>query len=88
MSIEEIHGIIVDLLRRKHGEIFGIQKHDVPEWFGDGWLVSFEVPKPGEKAPIVLAAFFRNESGKPMLAKEVVVRDAEGKYPPWRRFEF
>ena len=34
--------------------------------------------------PVVLGAFFRNENGKAVLAKEHVVRDADGKYPAWR----
>ena len=85
MSNEEIHGIIIDFLKRKHGEILRIQKHDAPEWFGDGWLVSFEVPKrTGEEMPVIRVAFFRNEEGKPVLAKEIVVRDADGRHPPWR----
>jgi hypothetical protein len=82
MSNQEIHGIIIDSLKRTHGEILRIQKHDAPEWFGDGWLVSFEVPK--RAGPIIRVAFFRNEEGKPVLANEIVVRDADGKYPPWR----
>jgi hypothetical protein len=85
MSNQEIHGIIIDSLKRKHSEILRIQKHDAPEWFGDGWLVSFEVPKhTGEEMPVIRVAFFRNEEGKPVLAKEIVVRDADGRYPPWR----
>ena len=85
MRNEEIHSIIIDCLRRKHGEILRIQKHDAPEWFGDGRLVSFEVPKQAsELMPIVRLAFFRNENGKAVLAKELVVRDADGNYPPWR----
>jgi hypothetical protein len=84
MRSEEIHSVIIDCLRRKHGEIMRVQKHDAPEWFGDGLMVSFELPKrAGEKMPVTCVAFFRNEEGKPALAKEIVVRDADGNYASW-----
>jgi hypothetical protein len=82
---EDVRRSIDDSLKRKHGNIVRIQSHDAPEWFGNGWLVSFEIPKrAGELMPVVLGAFFRNENGKALLAKELVVRDADGKYPAWR----
>ena len=37
--------------------------------------------------PVVRVAFFRNENGKAVLAKEFVARDADGSYPPWRPIE-
>ena len=36
---------------------------------------------------VVRVAFFHNENGKAMLAKEFVVRDADGNYPPWRSID-
>jgi hypothetical protein len=85
MSNEEIHSTIIDYLKGKHGEITRIQNHDAPEWFGDGWMISFEVRKgTGEKMPVTRVAYFRDEEGKPVLAKEFAVRDADGNYPPWR----
>jgi hypothetical protein len=30
--------------------------------------------------PIIRAAFFRNDNGKPALAKDIVVRDGYGNY--------
>ena len=82
---DEVRRSIDESLKRKHGNIVRLQSHDAPEWFGDGWLVSFEVPKrPGELMPVVRVAFFRNENGKAVLAKELVVRDADGNYPSWR----
>jgi hypothetical protein len=82
---DDVRKSIEESLRRKHGNIVRLQSHDAPEWFGDGWLVSFELPKrAGELTQVVRVAFFRNENGKPMLAKELVVRDADGNYPPWR----
>ena len=82
---DEVRTSIEESLKRKHGNIVRLQSHDAPEWFGDGWLVSFEVPKrAGELMPVVRLAFFRNENGKAVLAREFVVRDAHGHYPPWR----
>ena len=53
--------------------IVRIQTHDAPDWFGDGWLVSFEVPKrASEEMSIIRAAFFRNDNGKPVLAKDIL----------------
>ena len=37
--------------------------------------------------PVVRVAFFRNENGKAVLAKEFVVRSADGKYPSWRSID-
>ena len=47
------------------------------------WLVgTFEIPKQtDELMQVVRVAFFHNENGKAMLAKEFVVRDADGNYP-------
>lgn len=85
MNSEEARKIIADCLTHKYGEISHIQKHDPPEWFGDGWMVSFETPAPAAgEMPVIRVAFFRNEMGKPTLAKEMVVRNSDGKYPPWR----
>jgi hypothetical protein len=82
---EDVRRNIDESLNRKHGNIVRLQSHDVPEWFGDGWLVSFGIPKrPDDLMPIVRLAFFRNENGKAVLAKELVVRDADGKYPAWK----
>jgi hypothetical protein len=81
----ELRKSIDESLKRKHGNIVRLQSHDVPEWFGDGWWVSFEVPKrAGELMPVVRVAFFRNENSKAVLVKELVVRDADGSYPSWR----
>ena len=74
---DDVRRSIDESLKRKHGDIVRLQNHDAPEWFGDGWLVSFEVPKrAGELMPVVRVAFFHNENGKAVLAKEFVVRDA------------
>lgn len=72
---------IQERLKKEHGDIIRIQSHEAPDWFGDGWLVSFEVPKHASEAmPIIRAAFFRNDNGKPVLAKDIVVRDGYGNY--------
>jgi hypothetical protein len=85
---DDVRRSIEESLKRKHGDIIRLQSHDVPEWFGDGWLVSFEIPKrTDELMPVVRVAFFRNENGKAVLAKEFVVRDAEGNYPSWRSID-
>jgi hypothetical protein len=82
---DDVRKSIDESLKRTHGNIVRLQSHDTPEWFGNGWLVSFELPKrTGEKMPVIRVAFFRNEEGKPVLAKEIVVRDADGRYSPWR----
>jgi hypothetical protein len=82
---DEVRRSINESLKRKHGNIVRLQSHDAPEWFGESWLVSFEVPnRAGELMPVMRVAFFRNENGKAVLAKELVVRDADGNYPPWR----
>ena len=82
---DEILRSIEESLKRKHGDIIRLKSHDTPEWFGHGWLVSFEAPKrAGELMPVVRVAFFRNENGKAVLAKEFVVRNADGSYPSWR----
>ena len=79
---------IDESLKRKHGNIVRLQSHDAPECFGDGWLVSFEVPKrAGELMPVVRVAFFRNENGEALLAKEFVARNADGSYPSWRSID-
>jgi hypothetical protein len=81
MGDEEIHKSIQERLKKEHGDIIRIQSHEAPDWFGDGWLVSFEVPKHASKEmPIIRAAFFRNDNGKPVLAKDIVVRDGYGNY--------
>ena len=82
---DHVRRSIEESLKRKHGNIVRLQSHDVPEWFGDGWLVSFEIPKrTDELMPVVRLAFFRKENGKAVLTKEIVVKDADGNYPPWR----
>ena len=84
---DEVRRSIEESLKRKRGDIIRLQSHDVPEWFGNGWLVSFEVPKrAGELMPVVRVAFFRNENGNAVLAQEFVVRNADGSYPSWRSF--
>jgi hypothetical protein len=45
MDDEEIDKRIWEHLKKEHGNIVRIQSHDAPDWFGDGWLVSFEVPR-------------------------------------------
>ena len=83
----DVRRSIDESLKRKHGNIVRLQSHDAPEWFGDGWLVSFEVPnRAGELMPVVRVAFFRNENGNAVLAQESVVRNADGSYPSWRSF--
>src|ERR1700730_14983929 len=85
---DDVRRSIEESLKRKHGNIVSLQSHDVPEWFGDGWLVSFEIPKrTDELRAVVRVAFFRNENGKAVLAKEFVARNADGSYPPWRSIE-
>jgi hypothetical protein len=82
---DEVRTSIDESLRRKHGNIVRLQSHDAPEWFGNGWLVSFEVlNQAGELMPVVRVAFFRNENGKAVPAKDFVVRDANGSYPSWK----
>jgi hypothetical protein len=82
---DEVRRSIDESLKRKHGNIVRLQSHDAPEWFGNGWMVSFEVPKrAGELMPVVRVAFFRNDNGNAVLAKEFVVRNADGHYPRWR----
>ena len=82
---DDVRKSIEESLKRKHGNIVRLQSHDAPEWFGNGWLVSFEVPKQaGELMPVVRVAFFRNENSNAVLAKELVVRDADGNYRSWR----
>jgi hypothetical protein len=85
---DDVRRSIDESLKRKHGNIVRLQSHDAPEWFGNGWLVSFEVPKrTDELMPVVRVAFFRNENGKAVLAKEFVVRNADGSYPSWRSID-
>ena len=82
---DDVRRSIDESLKRKHGNIVRLQSHDAPEWFGNGWLVSFEVPKrAGELMPVVRVAFFRNENGKAVLVNEFVATDADGRYPSWR----
>ena len=82
---DEVRRIIDEGLRRKHGNIVRLQGHDAPEWFGKGWLVSFELPKRAiDRTPLVFAAFFREENGRPVLAKEMVIREVKGDYPQWK----
>jgi hypothetical protein len=81
---DEIYKAILDTLSARHGRILSPQKHDAPESFGKGWLVSFELPSVSQEGkPVIRAALFRDENGRPMLAREFVVRDADGNYPKW-----
>jgi Uroporphyrinogen decarboxylase (URO-D) len=65
-----------------YGKIVRIQRHDAPEWFGDGWLVSFELPtRNSDQMPVTRVAFFQNDNGTPELARDIVVKDGRGKYP-------
>jgi hypothetical protein len=81
MDDEEIDKSIRERLMKEHGEIVRIQRHEAPDWFGNGCLVSFEVPKSAsEEVPIVRAAFFRNDNGNPVLAKDILVKDSTGNY--------
>jgi hypothetical protein len=85
---DDVRRSIDESLKRKHGNIVRLQSHDAPEWLGNGWLVSFEVPKrTDELMPVVRVAFFRNENGNAVLAREFVVRNADGSYPSWRSFK-
>ena len=85
---DDVRRSIEESLKRKHGNIVQLQSHDVPEWFGKGWLVSFEnLKRTDELMAVVRVAFFRNENGKAVLAKEFVVRDADGNYPSWRSID-
>ena len=82
---DEIRSSIDESLKRKHGKIVGLQVHNVPEWFGKGWLVSFELPEPtSAKTSVIGATLFHDENGKPVLAREFVVKDADGNYPQWK----
>jgi hypothetical protein len=82
MDEQEIRKIIQERLTRVYGKIVRIQRHDAPEWFGDGWLVSFELPaRNSGQMPVTRVAFFRNENGTPALARDIVVKDGRGKYP-------
>ena len=59
MGDEEIHKSIQERLKKEHGDINRIQNHEAPDWFGDGWLVSFEVPRhASEEMPIVSRRLF------------------------------
>ena len=49
-----------------------------------GWCHSKFQTEVGELMSVVRVAFFRNENGKAVLAKEFVMRDADGNYPSWR----
>jgi hypothetical protein len=40
----EIQKSIQERLKSEHGDVVRMKSHDAPDWFGDGWLVSFEVP--------------------------------------------
>ena len=85
---DEVRRSIDESLKRKHGNIVQLQSHDAPEWFGGGWLVSFEVPnRAGELMSVVRVAFFRNENGNAVLVKEFVARNADGSYPSWRSID-
>ena len=76
---------MLNALIGRHGPVLSPRKHDAPELLGQGWLVSFELPKSkAEKMPVVRAAFFRDENSRPVLAREFIVRDGEGNYPAWR----
>jgi hypothetical protein len=82
MDDQEILKIIQERLTRVYGKVVRIQRHDAPEWFGDGWLVSFELPtRNSDQMPVTRVAFFRNENGTPELARDIVVKDGNGKYP-------
>jgi hypothetical protein len=85
MDDQEIYKFIQERLARIYDKIVGIQRHDAPEWFGDGWLVSFELPRRNsDQTPVTRVAFFHNENGTPKLARDIVVKDGNGKYPAWR----
>jgi hypothetical protein len=85
---DHVRRSIDESLRSKHGNFVRLQSHDAPEWFGDGWLVSFEITKQtDELMPVVRVAFFRNDNGKALLAKEFVARDADGRYPSCRSID-
>ena len=85
---DEVRRSIDESLKRKHGNIVRLQSHDAPEWFGSGWLVSFEVPnRAGELMSVVRVTFFRNENGNAVLVKEFVARNADGSYPSWRSID-
>jgi hypothetical protein len=82
---DHVRGSIQESLQRRHGSILRLQGHDAPEWLGKGWLVSFELPSiPREGMPVIRAALFHDENGRPVLAREFDVRDAEGNYPKWK----
>ncbi len=82
---DEVRRSINESLKKKHGKVVRLQSHDAPEWLGTGWFVSFEIPKRfAERMPVIRAAFFCNENGRPVLAREIVVRDADGNYPQWK----
>jgi hypothetical protein len=86
---DEIYKAILETLSARHGRVLSPQKHDLPEWLGKGWLVSFELPgiQP-EGTPAIRAALFHDENGRPMLAREIVVRDTDGNYPKWKPLSF
>jgi hypothetical protein len=81
---DEIYKVILDTLSARHGRVLSPQTHDLPEWLGKGWLVSFELPNKQQKTPPIRAALFHDENGRPMLAREFVVRDADRNYPKWK----
>ena len=82
---DDVRKSIHESLQRKYGNIVRLQSHDVPEWLGNVWLVSFELHgAPQEGKRVVRAALFNDESGGPVLAREIVIRDADENYPPWK----
>jgi hypothetical protein len=86
---DKIYKVILDTLSARHGRVLSPQKHDLPDWLGKGWLVSFELPSARqERMPVIRAALFRDENGRPILAREFVVKDADGNYPKWKPLSF
>ena len=80
---DHVRRSIDESLKRKHGNIVRFQSHDAPEWFGNGWFVSFEAPKrTDELMPVVRVAFFRKENGKAVLAWILLLARTRGALSP------
>jgi hypothetical protein len=41
-----------------------------------------------EGAPVICATLFHDENGRPVLAREFDIRDADGNYPKWKPLGF